>query len=327
MLKMLRQFIVAGNADDKGNLQRCIKIMARNKPKKNPPKAEEPKSEQSQKPSGHRSCQITTSRSADLPPNEALAQLKNKYAGRCHVVDRYNELFVEFAALMAKDADETQQYSANIIKRELALKDARIKELEERKVISDIAAKCAGDMINEKTKRIAQLEKENADFKSRVAVQKGMLEDFQKENAELKAENEILMEGLMEGAKFNGKDFKCKNGHTHFLFDCEGCNYELGEAVWNKLKETELNKARLEGRNEAIAEILNMEFCPNCERVMGTTSHFCEKCKERVSVPFQIDKEDLIKEMKSAGELLGSPRRKIPKDFTAAKGDKDGKEI
>ena len=225
--------------------------MARNKPKKNPPKAEEPKSEQSQKPSGHRSCQITTSRSADLPPNEALAQLKNKYAGRCHVVDRYNELFVEFAALMAKDADETQQYSANIIKRELALKDARIKELEERKVISDIAAKCAGDMINEKTKRIAQLEKENADFKSRVAVQKGMLEDFQKENAELKAENEKIKNP--ETASF----WECKDGHAHFMFDCEACQYELSEA---------LLEARLEGRTEGLKGITRVEVIQDSTR-------------------------------------------------------------
>jgi len=97
--------------------------------------AEKPKSEQSPKPSGHRSCQITTSRSAVLPPNEALAQLKNKYAGRCHVVDRYNELFVEFAALMAKDEKEHLETLGEVEKINCSISLAYAKALQKIKVL------------------------------------------------------------------------------------------------------------------------------------------------------------------------------------------------
>jgi len=111
------------------------------------------------------------------------------------------------------------------------------------------------------------------ELNEQITVQKGMLMDFQKERKEWL---DIMEKRDKEIAELNSR-----------------LNVDWANSM---IKECE--QARLQGREECIAEIADMEFCPSCFKVMGTTSHYCEKCEDRVSVPFQIDKEDLIASMK-----------------------------
>lgn len=114
-------------------------------------------------------------------------------------------------------------------------KDARIKELEG--FCDRQCGPCKGN------------------FEAKIAA-------LEKELKELKAENEKIKNP--EEAKF----FKCKNGHVHFMFDCEGCQYELYEA---------LSEARFLARTEVLDEIEKfMEKIKLCENYEG--------CQEFISL-------------------------------------------
>lgn len=53
--------------------------------------------------------------------------------------------------------------------------------------------------------------------------------------------------------------------------------------------------------NEVIDAVFSIDtkcFCPHCKKQMGCYKHFCESCKERVSVPDeeQIDYQQKLKD-------------------------------
>jgi hypothetical protein len=64
---------------------------------------------------------------------------------------------------------------------------------------------------------IASLRRENKELFKRVIAQQKLLDKFSDPK--------------------QGKLFKCGKEHRHFMFDCAGCQHELGEAMDSRVKE------------------------------------------------------------------------------------------
>ena len=130
-------------------------------------------------------------------PSDALEQIKEKWEqpnGKRELNETFrkdwNKMFSEIRTLLEKERKNTMSCGNFIIslekensKKELALKDKTIKD--------------CGDILFKQDARIRELEahldnkplccdrcKVVAELESRIAVQKGMLEDYQKENVE-----------------------------------------------------------------------------------------------------------------------------------------------